>query len=122
MHDRYDEIIGTVNNLDTFLPSRNSQDTKLINKRGKEFLDMCRANDLAIANGRSVGDLFGNYTCHQKRGSSVVDYLLTPCQNLQNILEFKVGDLHPLLSDHYPIEGTLRLTTKLKIDTASIDD
>ena len=100
--------------------SRNSEDMKVVNKRGREFLDICRINDLSIANGRTVGDLFGRYTCHQARGSSVVDYLLTPCQNLRNILEFKVGGHHPLLSDHCPIQANIRLQTYLKVDLESL--
>ena len=119
-HDKYDEILGIENNLDSIPPSRNSQDMKIVNKRGREFLDICRANDLVMANGRTVGDLFGKYTCHQKRGSSVVDYLLTPCENLRNIMEFKVGEHCPLISDHCPIEAMVRLSTNLKIDSGRI--
>ena len=119
-YDKYDEILGVQNTLVSIPPSRNSQDMKIVNKRGREFLDICRINDLVIANGRTIGDLFGKYTCHQKRGSSVVDYLLTPCQNLRNIMDFKVGEHHPLLSDHCPIMATVRLQTNLKVDTGSI--
>ena len=119
-HDKYDEIVGVENTLVSIPPSRNSEDLKVVNKRGREFLDMCRINDLTIANGRTIGDLFGRFTCHQKRGSSVVDYLLTPCQNLRNIMDFKVGEHQPLLSDHCPIAATLRLHTNLKVDSGNI--
>ena len=94
--------------------SRNSEDTKLINKRGKEFLDICRVNNLTIANGRTLGDFFGKFTCHQKKGSSVVDYLITPWKNLDNILEFKVGDINSILSDHCPIMATLHLDKAIR--------
>ena len=90
---------------------------KLVNKRGNDFLDICRINDLSIANGRVLGDLFGDFTCHQKRGSSVVDYLITPCKNLHNIIEFKVGEHHPLISDHCFISATIHLNTPLKETT-----
>ena len=89
---------------------------KLVNQRGKAFLDICRINDLSIANGRAMGDLFGKYTCHQKNGSSVVDYLITPPKSLQEVLEFRVGDLHPLLSDHCPIMATIRLSRAMSCD------
>ena len=118
--DKYDEILGVQNTLVSIPPSRNSHDMKIVNRRGREFLDICRINDLTIANGRTIGDLFGKYTCHQKRGSSVVDYLLTPCQNRQNIQEFKVGEYHPILSDHCPIMATISLQTNLKVDTGNI--
>ena len=114
IHDKYDADMG----LDTVMKelplSRNSEDMKLINHRGKEFLDICRSNDLTIANGRTMGDIFGKYTCHQKRGSSVVDYLITPYKSLPNLLEFRVGDIQPLLSDHCPIMATIALNSVLK--------
>ena len=119
-HDKFDEQLGIENKLDSLPLSRNSQDMKIVNKRGKELLDICRINDLAIANGRTVGDLFGRYTCHQPRGSSVVDYLLTPCQNLRNLLEFKVGEHYPLLSDHSPIEANISLGFNLKVHTEKL--
>ena len=60
-----------------------------------------------------MGDLYGKYTCHQKRGSSVVDYLIAPYNSIQNIKLFKVGDCTPLLSDHSPIMATIHLGHKL---------
>ena len=119
-YDKSDEYFGVENKLETIPLSRNSEDMKIVNSRGREFLDVCRSNDLSIANGRVVGDLFGKYTCHQKRGSSVVDYLLTHPKNLPNIMEFKVGELLPLLSDHCPITTTVRMKTNLNIDTGDV--
>ena len=120
-HDKYDEYLGIENKLDSLPLSRNSQDMKVVNKRGKEFLDICRINDLIIANGRTVGDLFGRYTCYQPRGSSVVDYMLTPYQCRGNIIQFKVGELHPLLSDHCPIEASISLGSNLEVRTEKLD-
>ena len=77
IYDKADETLGIQTTIKSTPPSRNSEDLKLVNKRGHDFLDLCRANDLTIANGRTVGDLYGRYTCHQTRGSSVVDYLIT---------------------------------------------
>ena len=119
-HDKSDDYLGVDNKLKSLPLPRNSEDMKIVNKRGKEFLDICRINDLTIANGRTTGDLFGKYTCHQKRGSSVVDYLLTPCRNLSNILNFKVGEHLPLLSDHCPITATIRMNSNLGIDSGEI--
>ena len=90
---------------------------KIVYERGKDFLDICRINDLSIVNGRTIGDIFGSYTCHQKRGSSVVDYLLTPCHNLHNILDFAVGEHQPLLSDHCPIRADIQLKSALRVDS-----
>ena len=118
--DKFDENLGIVNSLESIPIIRNSEDTKIVNKRGKDFLDICRVNDLSIVNGRTVGDIFGKYTCHQKRGSSVIDYLLTPCQNLRNISDFTVGEHHPLLSDHCPIMANIQLKSALKIESETI--
>ena len=90
--DKFDKDLGIENTIETVPITRNSEDMKIVNKRGKDFLDICRINDLSIVNGRTIGDIFGSYTCHRKRGSSVVDYLLTPCHNLHNILDFAVGE------------------------------
>ena len=84
--DKFDKEMGIQNNINTPLPSRNSEDLKIVNKRGKDFLDICRINDLCIANGRTLGDLFGKYTCHQKKGSSVVDYHVFSYTAFQNII------------------------------------
>ena len=113
-HDKYDSDLGFDSKIIELPLSRNSEDMKVINKRGNEFLDICRINDLTIANGRVMGDIFGKYTCHQVRGSSVVDYLITPHKSIHNLLEFRVGDIQLLLSDHCPIMATLNLNSALK--------
>ncbi len=57
-------------------------------------------NNLKIANGRKPGDLFGKYTCHNRNGSSVVDYTLySECLD-STITHFSVGNYIPWLSDH----------------------
>ena len=119
-YDKSDEFLGVENKLDSMPLPRNSEDMRIVNKRGKDFLDICRVSDLSIANGRTAGDLFGKYTCHQKRGSSVVDYLLTPCRNMTKITEFKVGEHLPLLSDHCPITATIHMNSTLKVDKGHI--
>ena len=113
-HDKHDDdILGLKVEMTSIPPPRNSQDMKLVNQRGRDFLDLCRSNDLTIANGRAMGDLFGKYTCHQKRGSSVVDYLIAPFKTLNNIKHFSIGEYTPLLSDHCPIMATIQLDQKL---------
>ena len=115
-HDKHDDDLGINPKIKELPLPRNSADMKLVNQRGKDFLDICRINDLSIANGRAMGDLFGKYTCHQKNGSSVVDYLITPPKSLQEVLEFRVGALHPLLSDHCSIMATIRLSRAMSCD------
>lgn len=46
---------------------------ELINNSGKILLNLCRESGLRILNGRTVGDLQGNFTCITYNGCSVVD-------------------------------------------------
>ena len=116
VHDKYDKDLGIHSKMTDLPLPRNSEDMKLVNTRGKDFVDICRINDLSIANGRTLGDLFGKFTCHQKAGSSVVDYLITPYKTLHKLLEFRVGGIHPLLSDHSPIMTSIRLNNTIQCD------
>jgi hypothetical protein len=43
----------------------------------REFLDLCRTTGLFILNGRTPGDILGEYTCLSNKGFSTVDYFLT---------------------------------------------
>ena len=96
--------------------SRNSED-KIVNKRGRELLDLCKVNDLLITNGRKVGDLFGKFTSHQWNGSALNDYLLAPVHFMNRIKSFSVGDYVPWLSDHCPIYSTIVLNSKTKFES-----
>ncbi len=99
-------------------PPRNSEDKKT-NPRGRDLLDICKVNDLLIANGRITGDVFGKFTSHQYNGSAVND-LLIPINFLQMISKFTVGDYTPWLSDHCPIYSNIILnsivTTKIMVE------
>ena len=70
-------------------------------------MDVCKANELLILNGRKIGDIFGKMTSHQWNGSSVVDYFLAQNSFCQNISQFSVGNYIPWLSDHCPIYATI---------------
>ena len=98
-HDKFDEIFG-IENHDKH--KRNSEDVT-VNQMGGELLDFCKTNDFSILNGRKLGDIFGQYTSHQWNGSSVVDYVITSTNDINNILSFYVGDFVPWLSDHCPL-------------------
>ena len=52
------------------LPTRNSRDTHT-NSYKKPFLDVLTNNELHVLNGRTLGDLFGDFTCIQTNGASV---------------------------------------------------
>lgn len=76
-----------------------------IDTRGKELLDFCIIHQFRVLNGRTLGDLQGNYTCYTPNGESVVDYAIVSEGTLDDILYFRVSDFIPTLSDcHCKIE------------------
>ena len=46
--------------------------------------------NLRVANGKTPGDILGNYTCFNNAGASVVDYLLAESPLFKNLLNFTV--------------------------------
>ena len=96
-HDKSDLELG-LDNFDNQI-MRNSED-KTCNDRGKDLLDICKLNDFLILNGRMTGDVFGKLTSHNWNGSSIVDYCIVSNELMDNIVDFKVGDFVPWLSDH----------------------
>lgn len=79
---------------------RKSQDTK-INNHGKLFIQLCQILDVRITNGR-FGHNSSSNTC---KDASVVDYMAVTPQLFANIIDMKVKEFNPLLSDvHKSIE------------------
>ena len=105
--DEEDPLLGK--EVDFKPNARNSEDKKLT-VRGKELLDLCKLNNLIIINGRKTGDVFGNFTCHNWNGSSVVDYFLCPASFSDKVSEFSVGQYIPWLSDHCIIKAMISLS------------
>jgi hypothetical protein len=60
---------------------------------------MCISHQLKVLNGRTLGDLHGNYTCYAHNGASVVDYTIVSENALKNILYFKISEFNPTSSD-----------------------
>jgi hypothetical protein len=92
----YDDYV-----CDGTLSKRNNLD-KTVNNRGKEILDFCIAAKMRIANGRTTGDLEGNFTFF-KNGMSAIDLCITDEELRNDILYFKVNELCRHLSDHCSI-------------------
>ena len=84
--------------VDQSITKRKSRDVKIDTKL-KELLDLCISQQLRVLNGRTLGDLQGNYTCFTPNGASVVDYTIVSEDALQNILYFKILEFNPTLSD-----------------------
>ena len=91
---------------DTSSP-RNSLDS-ITNTYGKIFLDLIKNNQLTILNGRTLGDLTGNFTSIQKNGCSVIDYIAVSSNLKCDIKYFKVLPFTEY-SDHRPISTELNI-------------
>ena len=93
--------LGEQDNHNINVPKRSNKDIKL-NSNGKPFIEFVKDNELLISNGRTLGDIFGDMTCHKYNGSSVVDYICTSTNIFGNVRTMKVGSFLPY-SDHSPL-------------------
>ena len=84
---------------------RNSKD-KVVNARGKLFLDFIACTNLSLLNGSTLGDVLGEFTSVNYNGSSVVDYVATNQKLRDLIRSFTVQELTKY-SDHKPCITTL---------------
>jgi len=57
----------------------------------REFLDLCRTTGLFILNGRTPGDISGEYTCLSNKGFSTVDYFLRTVDQLEGVKRLEVN-------------------------------
>ena len=95
-NDVYDQNIPLFENYlpDSCIIDRYSKD-KVVLARGRALNDLCIQTGLRILNGRSTGDLVGNFTCHNYNGSSVVDYGIVSETLLSRINIFKIHKFNP---------------------------
>jgi hypothetical protein len=98
--------LATLNELNIDKNRKNVDKVK--SRSGNNLLDICKANNLFIVNGR-IGDdktESGKLTC---KSSSVVDYCICTCSFLQFVYNFKVLDFCRLYSDvHSPTITNLK--------------
>ena len=90
------------------IPPRNSEDEKA-EGRGKELIESCISNGLAIINGRKLGDRKGQKTCFQYNGSSLIDYVICSNNIFKDINYLKPADLLPHLSNHCHVSYGLKI-------------
>ncbi|KAL5254064.1 hypothetical protein ACHWQZ_G013727 [Mnemiopsis leidyi] len=115
-----DYIINDTDGSNSFIPisedyiaqnllPRNTQDMTS-NTYKRPFLDMVINNRLHILNGRTLGDSYGELTCIQSAGASVVDYFIASQESSQYVAHMKVLPF-TIFSDHKPLELTLNFGT-----------
>lgn len=76
LYDHYLNVGMNEHTRDHDIPPRKSRDLVLDNY-GRRLLDLCKATNLLIANGRLGDDKdIGEFTCVTNRGRCTVDYLL----------------------------------------------
>ena len=102
------------------LSKRNSLD-KNVNSYGKIFLNLIKNNQLIILNGRTLGDLTGNFTSIQKNGCSVIDYI-SVSSNLKSDIKYLKVLPFTEYSDHRPISTELRINQISTLNTSSLHD
>ena len=61
-----------------------------VNPNGKKLLGICKNLRLSCANGRTPGDMLGNFTCFTSRGCSAVDLVLANQDLVECITRLKV--------------------------------
>ena len=86
---------------------RNNQDTK-INNYGKKLIEFCIETSSYIANGRTLGDFQGKYTCYEHNGTSTVDYAVIGETMYSRISKFMVST-PKYKSDHCMIDLEIKL-------------
>ena len=91
--------------------NRNNKDNST-NTYTTQFMDLLSQANLTIANGRCLGDMFGELTCINYNGGSTVDYFLTSKPLQEKLASLTDGPLTEF-SDH----KTLTLTLDLSYET-----
>ena len=90
--DKHSPINVPMYTKDSYL-KRENMDDHPIDVQGKIILDLCKSTSLRILNGRTPGDINGQFTRYSSRNTddkpSVIDYAL--CSNpSRNVLNFTV--------------------------------
>jgi hypothetical protein len=96
---------------DSDIIDRFSRDHTIL-PRVRVLNDICIHTGVRILNGRCAGDLTGNLTCHNYRGSSTVDYGLVYEGLLKKVIFFTVHKFLPIFSDHSQISLLLQVNCK----------
>ena len=97
----FDKHLDNISNIApvTYVSKRSNKD-KTIDAFGKRLISLYKTSNFIIANGRLHKDAnIGEFTFHNKNGSSTVDYLLLQAEDIEIIKEFQVQEPNEF-SDH----------------------
>ena len=98
--------------------TRSNQDTK-INNYGKQLIEFCIETSSYIANGRTLGDFQGKYTCYEHNGTSTVDYAVISETMYSHISKFMVST-PKYKSDHCMLELEIKLSKDIVFKNENI--
>ena len=91
----------------TFPKLRRNQD-KTINSMGQKLIDFCKAHDLQILNGRSIGDSHGSLSFYDaKQGASAIDISIASDPIIKKVKTFTVNN---------PVEYTHHCKIELRLE------
>ena len=117
VHDHFDKhspIIEAVYEKDTsLLRKRSNRDTNQVDEQGRKIIDLCKASSLRVVNGRTPGDLNGDFTRYPRRNNdkpSTIDYALCSTNLIKDIHKFSVLPFTEL-SDHCCISLEVKIKT-----------
>lgn len=82
---------------------RNTQVNQTTNSYGKSMIELCNSSQLRILNGRTIGDFVGKSTYFNYNGVTINDYCICSASFMKMVVNFQVGNVYPLISDHCPI-------------------
>ena len=106
------------NSIPDDIINRYSMDQRPVNEHGKNLLELCRACNVFIANGRLGDDCGkGNITWVDKGGMGhcgVIDYMLLSPSLYEDVCDFRVHGMFPE-SDHAPLEISIKCNTNFAL-------
>jgi len=112
--DEDKELFGYSNNI----KRKRANKDHVINWKGKILCNMTTENQLHVLNGRTEGDMHGEFTFVNSNGKSTIDLIMGNEYLMQDIKELKV--LEWTDSDHFPIRTRSCGLSKQVIETKQV--
>lgn len=91
---------------------------EVLNKRGEQLLSCMEDHGFLLLNGRTNGDVPGQFTYISRVGSSTVDLVWTNLESSLLVSELHVSDT-VIVSDHLPIALTLNIPSDVQQNNSS---